>query len=333
MKVKIRMAVFKERFAEAMKMKNIRQTQVSTDTGIPKSTLSRYLKGSYEPKTDNLHTLAAYFGVTEAWLTGHNNDPTNPRYELVPEEEKREKTLPFSSLFDLLLAKTDIYKRIPPAVAAKIPAEYIECYPDSIQDAFAKWYISGMRTDGAIFLIFSEKHNILNRLKIFAHFLNKPIEEIVTSSGVKSDFIERVNSREEDDIKLYELSFISGYLGIRMNCLISPVINQFFIQGFHRHVSQETSLHKRFLELVELQKHSNFIISYEEMLKIAAELSISLSEIIDFDYFLLTNTKYPPAADEQTLLKNYRLLNQDGKSKSQDYVQDLTDNKKYLRGD
>ena len=98
-------------------------------------------------------------------------------------------------------------------------------------------------------------------------------------------------------------------------------------------VSQETSLHKRFLELVELQKHSNFIISYEEMLKIAAELSISLSEIIDFDYFLLTNTKYPPAADEQTLLKNYRLLNQDGKSKSQDYVQDLTDNKKYLRGD
>ena len=109
MKGKIRMAVFKERFAEAMKMKNIRQTQVSTDTGIPKSTLSRYLKGSYEPKTDNLHTLAAYFGVTEAWLTGHNNDPTNPRYELVPEEEKREKTLPFSSLFDLLLAKTDIY--------------------------------------------------------------------------------------------------------------------------------------------------------------------------------------------------------------------------------
>ena len=108
-----------------MELNGKKQIDVARELGIPKSTLSRYLKGSYEPKTDNLHTLAAYFGVTEAWLTGHNNDPTNPRYELVPEEEKREKTLPFSSLFDLLLAKTDIYKRIPPAVAAKIPAEYI----------------------------------------------------------------------------------------------------------------------------------------------------------------------------------------------------------------
>lgn len=75
MKGKIRMAVFKERFAEAMKMKNIRQTQVSTDTGIPKSTLSRYLKGSYEPKTERVYQLSEYFGVTPEWLMGYTNDP------------------------------------------------------------------------------------------------------------------------------------------------------------------------------------------------------------------------------------------------------------------
>lgn len=69
------MAVFKERFAEAMKMKNIRQTQVSTDTGIPKSTLSRYLKGSYEPKTERVYQLSEYFGVTPEWLMGYTNDP------------------------------------------------------------------------------------------------------------------------------------------------------------------------------------------------------------------------------------------------------------------
>ena len=69
------MAVFKERFAEAMKMKNIRQTQVSTDTVIPKSTLSRYLKGSYEPKTERVYQLSEYFGVTPEWLMGYTNDP------------------------------------------------------------------------------------------------------------------------------------------------------------------------------------------------------------------------------------------------------------------
>ena len=40
-----------------------------------KSTLSRYLKGSYEPKTERVYQLLEYFGVTPEWLMGYTNDP------------------------------------------------------------------------------------------------------------------------------------------------------------------------------------------------------------------------------------------------------------------
>ena len=40
-----------------------------------KSTLSRYLKGSYEPKTERVYQLSEYFGVTPEWLMGYTNDP------------------------------------------------------------------------------------------------------------------------------------------------------------------------------------------------------------------------------------------------------------------
>ena len=58
-----------------MELNGKKQIDVARELGIPKSTLSRYLKGSYEPKTERVYQLLEYFGVTPEWLRGYTNDP------------------------------------------------------------------------------------------------------------------------------------------------------------------------------------------------------------------------------------------------------------------
>lgn len=58
-----------------MELNGKKQIDVARELGIPKSTLSRYLKGSYEPKTERVYQLLEYFGVTPEWLMGCTNDP------------------------------------------------------------------------------------------------------------------------------------------------------------------------------------------------------------------------------------------------------------------
>jgi transcriptional regulator with XRE-family HTH domain len=58
-----------------MELNGKKQIDVARELGIPKSTLSRYLKGSYEPKTERVYQLSEYFGVTPEWLMGYTNDP------------------------------------------------------------------------------------------------------------------------------------------------------------------------------------------------------------------------------------------------------------------
>ena len=44
-----------------MELNGKKQIDVARELGIPKSTLSRYLKGSYEPKTERVYQLLEYF--------------------------------------------------------------------------------------------------------------------------------------------------------------------------------------------------------------------------------------------------------------------------------
>ena len=67
--------IFSKRLADSMEPNGKKQIDVARELGIPKSTLSRYLKGSYEPKTERVYQLSEYFGVTPEWLMGYTNDP------------------------------------------------------------------------------------------------------------------------------------------------------------------------------------------------------------------------------------------------------------------
>ena len=61
---------FANRLNSAMKIRNIKATELSEKTGISKSSLSEYINGKYEAKQDGVYLLAKALNVNEAWLMG-----------------------------------------------------------------------------------------------------------------------------------------------------------------------------------------------------------------------------------------------------------------------
>ena len=61
---------FANRLNTAMRLKNIKATELSEKTGIAKSSLSEYINGKYEAKQDGVYLLANALNVSEAWLMG-----------------------------------------------------------------------------------------------------------------------------------------------------------------------------------------------------------------------------------------------------------------------
>lgn len=61
---------FSNRLNTAMRIRNIKATELSIKTGIAKSSLSEYINGKYEAKQDGVYLLAKALNVNEAWLMG-----------------------------------------------------------------------------------------------------------------------------------------------------------------------------------------------------------------------------------------------------------------------
>lgn len=61
---------FSNRLNIAMRIRNIKATELSEKTGIAKSSLSEYINGKYEAKQDGVYLLARALNVNEAWLMG-----------------------------------------------------------------------------------------------------------------------------------------------------------------------------------------------------------------------------------------------------------------------
>lgn len=59
-----------ERIRIALDRANMSQTDLSKKTGIPKSAISQYIKGSFEPKQDRVYLISKALHVSEAWLMG-----------------------------------------------------------------------------------------------------------------------------------------------------------------------------------------------------------------------------------------------------------------------
>ncbi len=72
------------RIYQALCELKITQAELCRKTGIPKSAMSQYVKGSFEPKDDRTYLIAKALGVSEAWLMGYDV-PMKPIKRDLPE--------------------------------------------------------------------------------------------------------------------------------------------------------------------------------------------------------------------------------------------------------
>lgn len=90
------------RIADALSIRNMKQSELSEKTNIPKSAISQYISGAFEPKQDRIYIIAKALNVSEAWLMGY--DVPMERQKSIPDD----KTL--TEAEKILL---DLFRRVP----------------------------------------------------------------------------------------------------------------------------------------------------------------------------------------------------------------------------
>ena len=99
-----RVATCAERIKKALTIKGIKQSDLCRLTKIPKSALSQYISGAFEPKQDRIYLIAQALNVSEAWLMGLD----------VPMERQVKKASPSESeLSEGEKMLLDLFRRIP----------------------------------------------------------------------------------------------------------------------------------------------------------------------------------------------------------------------------
>lgn len=61
-----------KRIKIALSIRNMKQAELCKLANVPKSSLSLYLSGAYEPKQDRIYSMAKVLNVSEAWLMGYD---------------------------------------------------------------------------------------------------------------------------------------------------------------------------------------------------------------------------------------------------------------------
>ena len=74
-----------KRIAKALSIRNMKQSELCEKTKIPKSAISQYLSGAFEPKQDRLHIIANALNVDPVWLMGYDV-PMEKQEKKSPEE-------------------------------------------------------------------------------------------------------------------------------------------------------------------------------------------------------------------------------------------------------
>ena len=62
----------KNRIAEALRLRNMRQVELAEKTGIAKGTINNWINQRYQPKQTPLVLMARALDVSEMWLAGYN---------------------------------------------------------------------------------------------------------------------------------------------------------------------------------------------------------------------------------------------------------------------
>lgn len=197
---------FSNRLNTAMRIRNIKATELSAKTGIAKSSLSEYINGKYEAKQDGVYLLAKALDVNEGWLMGLD----------VPMERRNEE----SNVFPI----TDVPKKVP--VVGKISAgmpilaiENIEGYeyaPSSqIKEGYTYFYLKVQGdsmnlkfNDGDIVLV--QKQDTLENNEIGVILVNgfdATVKKYKSENGLV--ILEPMSTNPENTVQIYNPEKIS----------------------------------------------------------------------------------------------------------------------------
>ena len=105
------------RIKKALSIRNMKQSELCEKTKIPKSALSEYISGAYEPKQDRVFAIAKALNVDPVWLMGFD----------VPMEKEHKKISPDElALTEGEMDVLELFRQIPedqqPVVLAMIRA-------------------------------------------------------------------------------------------------------------------------------------------------------------------------------------------------------------------
>lgn len=65
-------SIFHERLNIALRVRNMKQIELSEKTQLNKSQINEYVTGKCKPKQDKLYTIAVALNVNPMWLMGFN---------------------------------------------------------------------------------------------------------------------------------------------------------------------------------------------------------------------------------------------------------------------
>lgn len=74
---------FAKRLEEALRIRDVKQSELVEKTQISKSAISQYLSGAFEPKQKNIYKIARALNVNPVWLMGKGVD-MSPQLGLGP---------------------------------------------------------------------------------------------------------------------------------------------------------------------------------------------------------------------------------------------------------
>ena len=99
-----KVSTISERLQIAMDKRKIKQIDLARVADVNQGALSRYLKGSYEPKSATIYKLALALDVSDMWLEG---------YDVPMERSKEQKEIDFkNNLYKKIAQDMDLLKTI-----------------------------------------------------------------------------------------------------------------------------------------------------------------------------------------------------------------------------
>lgn len=96
-----RVATCADRVKEALHIRGMKQSDLCRLTGIPKSAISQYLSGAFEPKQDRIYLLSRALNVSEVWLMGLDVPMEREELQQKIPQDKQELTEGERVLLDL----------------------------------------------------------------------------------------------------------------------------------------------------------------------------------------------------------------------------------------